>query len=156
MKEQLNNMCQKLDQSVRDNTKLISDNISLTNKAKKRRSRKRHSEEESSSDSDLEDASTRRKTENPRKRRAKNQLEVQHLHLEEKMYEIENRLVKTYKEVQVLDEDILTSLLKKGEEIYRNSLDKLEDYRYNFHKELSMLKEELSTSKYKIYLILAS
>ena len=100
----------------------------------------------------MEDVSTRSKTENPRQRRAKNQLEVQHLHLEEKMAEINNRLVKTYEDVQDLDEDILTSLLKKGEEIYRNSLDKLEDYRYTFHRDLTMIKEELSTSKCQIYL----
>ena len=74
------------------------------------------------------------------------------MHLEEKMAEINNRLVKSYEVVQELDEDTLTSLLKKGEEIYRSSLDKLEDYRYTFHRDLTMIKEELSTIKYQIYL----
>ena len=35
------------------------------------------------------------------------------MHLEEKMAEINNRLVKSYEVVQELDEDTLTSLLKK-------------------------------------------
>ena len=37
MKEQLNNMCQKLDETVRVNHKLLSDNASLTSKAIKKR-----------------------------------------------------------------------------------------------------------------------
>ena len=100
MKKQFDDISQKLDQSAKENNELMSNNRALVDKVKIKRSKKKHSEEESNSDSDLDDISTRSKTDNPRQRRAKNQLEVQHLHLEEKMAEINNRLVKSYEVVQ--------------------------------------------------------
>ena len=113
MKKQFDNISQKLNQSAKENNAFISDNKALVDKVRNKKLRKKHSEDGSDSDSDLDDISIRSKKDNSRQRKAKNQLEVQYLHIEEKMAEIDHRLVKSYEVVQKLDEDTFTSLLKK-------------------------------------------
>ena len=109
MKKQLEETAEKLDKSARDNNILVLDNQVLVNKIRNRKSRRKRSDEDTDSDSEIEESSRKNKKETPKLRKAKNQLELEYIHLEEKMAELDNRLVKTYEGVKRLDEDTLTS-----------------------------------------------